>query len=492
MSLGENLVSMKKGWLILIFVILWGLLRAPVLIHPDGPLNADVAFNLLMSTHWKDEGWIKFMWGSHYIGTIETLWNALWFFILPIRQPFVMIPNYLLALGCDLLFLKLASRWLPLRTLIVLGIFLIFLPSLFLEAQLMPAFSYTTLAIFVFLALLTSHGFLQGILLGLAFYIQPLSMYFIVPFFGYYLLSRSRRHLLFLFIGFLIPFLFAVLPVAGPTMDLKIMVAAGDVADTRQIWRAVKYISLIFLAFLGYPISRDTLQSCDTILLVFSIPLMVGFFGLLIKKRKDFQVNLFITVMVISLILVPLCFLMRKYSVIDMGTRRYLWLWHFPVYFFMGCLFEKMRVRGVLVVYLMVFLSVVLWDRRMIRTGDKPDIVFEKVVAYLQEEDIEGVVGDYWAVYPVAFLTDRSERPIKAVPLRGIVRKPEWRISVGLMPRVAYLCLTEAVNCDKTPPQTFKVGLNRFVIDSSEERRDFLGTNQGNMVVQIYKQDISL
>ena len=51
----------------------------------------------------------KFYWGQNYWGNLETLWNMLFFQIVPVRENLLFLPNSLLGLAADLLLVILAA-----------------------------------------------------------------------------------------------------------------------------------------------------------------------------------------------------------------------------------------------------------------------------------------------------------------------------------------------------------------------------------------------
>ncbi len=490
--------SIKTNW-IYAFCLLWLALKIPFILFPDKPLNGDVAVHLLMALEWFKGGASKFMWGQEYLGTLETLWNALWFKILSPSMPYLWLSNLCLSLLCDLLFLRCALPFLKREASFFIFFLLLFSPFLLIEFQIYPSYSYTVVGILVFSSFLVPYNFLRGFLLGMAFYVQPISLYFIFPIFLYFIVFRKGWDFLKISLGFLIPFLFTVLPWLGPGLDWEI-IRGGD--GKRQVKRALEFISSYFLNLLGL--------SSRSVLLDPPLPLFLsalGVEGLLLfflakneifswKKFKSLRDSnpLFYWTMLLGLFLIPTLFILRR-SILDDPAKRYLWLWHYPVYFFasylLGHFFSKpLKIYKISVgVFLALFLYHYLTPLYFLRKKNDPNEGFSQALKYLQDKDIQGIVGDYWAVYPVSFLSYASDHAIKAYPLYdALVRKSSWALPISMMPRIAYLCTSGDHWCELKPPSRIKIALNNFAKDKTEPEWKF-SKEENEIVIQIYELD---
>lgn len=479
----------KRGWIL--FIIAWLLIKFPFLFFQPNGLNGDVAIHLLMAKEWFQGGASKFMWGQGYLGTLESLWNALWFYVLPLHFPWYYLPNLILAAIADLLFLKFAQRFLSFRSILFLMIFLILSPWAVVEPQVHPCYSYTIVSIFVFLSFLLPAHFWKGFLLGLAFYTQPISLYFIFPFFAYYFFFRKWKNLIKLFLGFLIPLLFALLPVAGPAMDWGILFStegSRNIAGTTHLF--LYYVnSLLGLSFI--PVI------CGIIVLSFFIFLFSKLSGI----KQDFQQmsesnRMFLWVMGISFFLIPFLFIFKRYGIVDDGIKRYLWLWHYPFYFGICYLFGKYETSFkklgsifFFLFWLMILGGQTLWIYSKIKPNVNPDQNLKSAIEYLRLKNMTGITGDYWAVYPIAFfsLLDGGDGLIKACPSYGIIRRSKWVMPVSSMPRIAYVCWKSDIWCQKDPPPQVNLGLNQYVPDSTEPLWQ-TGEGDENITIQIYER----
>ncbi len=493
--------TLKHLGFIGLFIFFWILLRIPSLLHSTTPLNADVAVQLMMVLDWDNTGWTKFMWGSNYLGTLESLWNVLWFKILPPQMPYFWLPTALLSLACDLLFLHIASKILSFKALCILFIFLVLLPTQFLSPQIEPNLSYTTLALFSFLAILSRSSFLRGFLLGIAFYVQPISVYFTLPIFIYTGIRLGKKELLKLTLGFLPPFLFTILPIAGPALDLRILFGWGG---ERHVWGAIQLTATTFLSFLGFLFKENTFFSPPLIFILMSYSIFIFLITSLIKRKIFFETKLgnlpetdrlFVVVMNFGILVIPVLFFLRKYGTFDTGAARYLWLWHFSIYFFtaylLGAFLEEGKNIKKIFVYLLLglFIYSSLFTRWSLWKEPDHDMIFKNTIQYLRDKHINGIVGDYWSVYPISFFTFQEEDPIKSLPIIGGKRISKWITPVSTLPRVAYVCFNNTrCSKDKNPPKHLSIWLSNFITDQAEQKMVFQGPNQ-EMIVQIYEKD---
>lgn len=485
---------MKKQWLVVFYIFFWCLIRLPFLIHLPYPINADVAVHLQMAFSWFEGGAGKFMWAQNYLGTLETLWNAVWFKIIPHQPACFFVPNAILALICDLLFLKVASKFLSRYALVVLAVLLLFLPPLLFDEQLQPAFSYTTLFILVLLSLLTSNIFFRGFLLGAAFYTQPISIYFVVPLILWNLFCHRLKGFYFLILGLLLPLLFSFLPIFGEGMTLSPMNAGKHYYFASTAKFTFSYLS----AFFGYPL--DLNHFSRTIIWILGI----GIFSLLIisfiqqrnKIRKILENALdadqAFVVFLSAFFIIPFLVIVRKYESFDLEfLKRYLWLWHYPVYFFaaliLGKCFEKKRFR-VIALFLLSFFSVSsLYQTSLHFDKKNHQQIFENTVQRLQQKNVHFVIGDYWAIYPVVLFGLIEKIPILALPTSNYStnRKKEWIPEFQKASEVAYLCLRGEVWCDKNPPDQVNASIYSFEKDKDQPSQ-FFHDGDSSLMIQFF------
>jgi hypothetical protein len=438
----------------------------------------------------------KFMWGQNYLGTLETLWNAFCYTIIPAKYPFLFIPTSLLGLAADLLFLANARKILSSAALSFLMILLLFLPPYMVMPQIQPAFSYTVLAILAFSAFFLKNAIMRGLLLGIAFYVQPISIYFIFPVAIYSLLQQNWKQFGQEIIGFALPLLLTLSRIGGPSLGAEIMQGSGVVS----VSKALDVVSAVFLSLFGYPYSNFIPPPP---ILAFIAALSFIFF--LIRRWPPFLKNwrrlpegqgLFVFTMSVQFLLIPFLFTIRNYGRgATLFDNRYLWFWHYPVYLFSAYLLFEITTRialkriliscfAALLIFLGVERSVKAWQ-----VADHDQILKEAVV-YLRRNHISGVVGDYWAVYPLSFYSTVYKDWIWSVPLNsGKDRKPEWRDEIGKLSKIGYFCLTGEAWCKTRMPPQIKMAGSVFEPDPSEDKMIFQGPRH-ELVLKIYKRTL--
>ena len=290
-----------------------------------------------MAADWENSGFSKFMWGSGHLGTLEILWNTLWTKIIPFKFPFLWLPTLWIGLCADLLFIWIAARILSLYSWLILLVFLIFFPKELLYPQFQLNLTYTTVTLLSLLAILITNRFLRGFLLGLAFYAQPISLYFIIPTFVFILWRRRERFFTKTLIGFLIPALFTLLPIAGSGLDLSVLFGGGE--DQRYFFSAFKLVCSSLLIFFGYPSTKENTLSPHFFAMLGSMSLYTIILIFFLKNRKSYQEKisqlpekdqLFSRVMEFGFVFIPIFFITKKFYIFDEPIIRYLWLWHYP------------------------------------------------------------------------------------------------------------------------------------------------------------------
>lgn len=499
-KLSENVEKISiKIWIL--FFLAWLSVKIPYLFLSELPLNADIAVHLMMAKAWLQGEGSKFMWGQNYLASLETLWIALWMRVFPLSAPWYFLPNLMLGLIADLLFLLCAKRLVKRPAFFLLMALLVFAPFEVLEPQIHPCYSYTLLSIIFFAACLWKSALGRGLLLGLAFYIQPISVYYIFPLILYYPLLKQWKKFSLLLLGVSIPLLFAFLPVAGPSMNLGILFSDGA---SRSVVEAAKVFISYMLALIGIPLAAASRGNIWQLLLGGAV---LGLFVVCILKnfkkwksqfqQMDERKKTFAWLMLFTFVFIPTSFMIRKYNIVDDGIKRYLWLWHYPFYFGICFLISSVEFKrkaliifsSLVIVGLMAFQSLSGYFK--FQKASDPNYLFKQVISHLRSKDIQGMVGDYWAVYPSAFFsTEEGGELIKAFPLSGaMVRKTNWVMPVSIQPRVAYLCWKEERWCVNPPPEQLQVGINRFEIDPSEP---LVMIRQGDesLSLQIYQRSM--
>ena len=488
---------MKKTYWLLLFCLAWFFLRLPSLLFPQDELNGDVSVHLLMALDWFQGGASRYMWGQNYLGTLENLWGALWFKVLPLKFPYLYLPTALLALLADLLFLSLASRVLPVRSLIFLILFLLFAPHILVDEQILPAFSYSIVSILGFLAIAALSPLARGFCLGLAFYVQPISVYFTVPLIFYELLNKNWRRLGWIALGALPPLLFAYFSMT----PIDESAGASERPTQYYFYQPFRLILSFFVMLFGYPVTKHELTTTPSFIALAGGFTLGGLFVILflafpLKRIAQWSRGfggLLTFVMLCQLILIPVLFMIKSYSGFDGYTNRYLWLWHYPVYFFAGWILGKwsqegMGKRAYALLILLCLTAGSLWGKFQLLKSPNPNQIFRAAVDYLRDQRISGVMGDYWAVYPIALLTRLDGPMILPAPLHGsIERNRAWSEEVGQMPRVAYLCLKAEPWCEKPAPEEIEVLGSKFKPDLIGKTIS-MPNQKEDLLIRIYSQ----
>lgn len=498
MMLEESAVSNSSRGLSLkiwiLFICAWLLAKLPFLFLSDIPLNADIAVHLSMAQAWIQGEAPKFMWGQNYLGSLETLWIALWMRIFPLSAPSYFLPNLALALIADLLFLKCAIPLLKNGARALLMVFLVISPFAVLEPQLHPCYSYTLISIFIFWACLIKTGFIQGILLGLAFYTQPIAIYFIAPFFLFYLLAQQWKKALFFLLGFSILVLFIAYPIAGPSMNVGVLVNS---IGQRDVTGVSHWFSNYFWLLLGF-LPQNSLW-IKLGLALFALQALVFLVILGLRRKTLWAMALpsrrFFWLMAFTFLFIPLSFILRKYDLVDDGIKRYLWLWHYPFYFVICWLLSRVGkgfklVAGASIIFFIALLSWRAFQTYQSgRSIENADLLFKKVIAEMRQRDLRGVVGDYWAVYPIAYFSTEDGPLIPGAALKGNMRNKEWRNKISALTQVAYVCWKDENWCEKNPPGQIRVGVKRYDRISSSPP---LTIQQGpeSLVFQVYEESL--
>ncbi len=503
----QTLTRNQKILLLFFFSLFWVLWRLPYFKHLE-ILNGDYAINYIMAHFWFREGPYKFMWGNQYLGTLETFWNALWFLKLPLEMPYLKIPNAILALLADICFLFLflnRSKFF----VICLSLFLVFFPNYIrlIDPQLVPGYSYSVLCLLIFLALLLTNTFARGFLLSLAFYTQPIAVYFIAPVFLYYFLQRQWKQTLLLVAGFLPPFLFTVLPWGGAELNFKEL--SGKVGE-RLLFETLQLFAHNITAFFG--LLSDFMNKTHSV--SFILLMLIGFIGLKIftlkrlhhkiytnKIFKMEQVSLSEWVFLISFLLIPLLFIIRKYEAagFDVGISRYLWLWHFPLYYIVALLFEKIVKYNkkpelfALALFFPLFIALSLFRIPEDLRQEDPNQNLRTIVSYLREQKSFYVIGDYWDVYPLSFFSiaeskQEEEQWIISRPFPGAIREYAWAKQVESAPEIYFLCRGSIQNCEKTFVAELKLKSKKF-IKSNLPSIEFSEKNAEPYSLQKYEMD---
>src|SRR5262249_43902878 len=157
--------------------------------------------------------------------------------------------------------------------------------------------------------------------------------YFTIPIFAYRMIYFQWKRLGEMNLGFLIPVSFCFLPLFGPPMA-PVFEGIGH----RDLPRAFGMVLSVFLSYFEF-----TPKYQKTPFLVLSLFFLSYLMVFMVWERGRFKKvlnslpetsRLFLMTLGFQLILIPLLFSTRSYVRVDFPYTRYLWLWHYSVYFF--------------------------------------------------------------------------------------------------------------------------------------------------------------